>query len=62
MSMIGQSDPGRMSHGTMAVIGVVGIIALFLAFKVAKFILKVFLVLAGLAAVGGAVWWFFLRH
>jgi hypothetical protein len=62
MNIIGQIDTSRLSHGSMAVIGIVGILAVFLAFKVAKFLLKVFLILLGLTAVGAAVWWFVLRH
>jgi hypothetical protein len=46
----------------MAVIAVVGILALFLAIKIAHIIIRVMFVLLGLAAIGCAVWWFFLRQ
>jgi hypothetical protein len=46
----------------LAVIAVVGIVALVLAIKVAHFLIGVVLALIALAAIGGAVWWFFLRH
>lgn len=46
----------------MLVIAVVGVVALFLAIKIGHFILRVVFCLIGLAAIVGAVWWFFLRH
>ena len=46
----------------MAIIAVVGILALILALKVAHFITRLLLGLIALAAIGGAVWWFLLRH
>ena len=49
------------SHGSIALLGAVGILVLFLAFKVARLLLRLFLTLIALAAIGGAVWWFFLR-
>jgi hypothetical protein len=50
-----------LSHYSMAIIAVVGILALFLAVKVVHFLLRVLLVLLALTAIGGAIWWFFLR-
>ena len=46
----------------MAVIAVVGIVALILALKVAHFIIRLILGVIALAAIGAAVWWFFLRQ
>ena len=60
--MIEQIRAGHFSHGSMAIIAVVGILALILAIKVAHFIGRLILILIGLAAIGGAVWWFFLRQ
>jgi hypothetical protein len=37
-------------------------VALFLALKIGHFILKVVFGFIGLAAMAGAVWWFFLKH
>ena len=62
MDMIEQIKAGIFSHSSMAVIAVVGILALILAFKIAHFLMRVLFVLLGLAAIGSAVWWFFLRH
>ena len=59
--MLEQIQTALGSHGSMALLGAVGILALFLAFKVARFLLRLLLILIALAAIGGAVWWFFLR-
>jgi hypothetical protein len=44
------------------IIAVVGVIALFLAIKIGHAILRLVFGLIGLAAIVGAVWWFFLKH
>ena len=44
------------------VIAVIGILALILAMKIAHVIMRVIFALLGLAAIGTAVWWFFLRQ
>jgi hypothetical protein len=59
--MIEQIKTFILSHGPMVVIAVVGVLALLLAFKVVHFIGRLLLGLIALAAIGGAVWWFFLR-
>lgn len=61
MDLIEQIKAGICSHSSMAVIAVVGILALILALKIVHLILRVICVLLGLAAIGSAVWWFFLR-
>lgn len=40
---------------------VFGLLSVFIAFKIAHFVLKVVLHLIGLALLGSAVWWFFFR-
>jgi hypothetical protein len=44
------------------VIVALGLMALFLAIKVASFMLKIVLVLIGLALSGSAVWWLFYKQ
>ena len=61
MDMIEQIKTVILSHSSMAVIGVVGILALILAIKIGHFIVRLLLGLIALVAIGGAVWWFFLR-
>jgi hypothetical protein len=62
MDIIQQLKAGILSHGSMAVIAVVGVVALVLAIKIAHFLARLLLGLIALAAIGGAVWWFFLKH
>jgi hypothetical protein len=62
MDMIEQLKAGLSSHSAMAVIAVVGIVALLLALKVAHLVFRLILGVIALAALGGAVWWFFLRQ
>jgi len=62
MDIIQQLKAGIFSHGSMAVIAVVGIVALILAIKVAHFLIRLVLALIAVAAIGGAIWWFFIRQ
>ena len=62
MDIIEQVKAVILSHGSMAIIAVVGIVALILAIKIVHFLTRLVLGLIALAAIGGAVWWFFLRH
>lgn len=48
------------SSQPMLVIAVVGVVALLLAMKIGHAILRLLFGVIGLAAVGGAIWWFFL--
>ena len=43
-------------------IGVAALVVLYLAFKVGKFLIKLLLVLAALAAIGLAAWWYYIAH
>ncbi len=40
-------------------IGIVGLVLLFLAFKIGKFVIKILLLLA---ALGLAAWWYYAAH
>lgn len=42
--------------------GVAVLVALYLAFKAAKFLMKMLLVLAALAALVLAAWWYYTAH
>jgi hypothetical protein len=44
-----------------AAIVAAGCVVLYVAFKLGYVMLKVLLGLAGLALLGGSIWWFFLR-
>ena len=39
-----------------------GVIALFIAMKVGQVIIRMLFGLIGLALLGGAAWWFLMRH
>ena len=43
-------------------IGIVALVVLYLAFKVAKFVIKTLLLLAALAALGLAAWWYYTAY
>jgi hypothetical protein len=62
MDMFEELKAGLLSHSSMAVVAVIGIVALILAIKVAHLIIRLVLGLIALAAIGAAVWWFFLRQ
>jgi hypothetical protein len=57
-----QTVLGISAYGSTAVMTVVGLLALILAFKVVKFIFKVVFGLIALALLGGAIWWFLQAH
>ena len=46
----------------MLVIAGVAVVALILAIKIGHAILRLVVGLIGLAAIGGALWWLFLKH
>ena len=50
------------SHLTPVLIIIFGVLAIYIAFKIAHFVLKVVLHLIGLALLGMAVWWWFFRQ
>jgi len=43
-------------------IGIVALVVLYLAFKVGRFIIKMLLLLAALAALGLVAWWYYAAH
>ena len=56
------SDAAVKGGNLMIVIAVIGVLALFVAIKITRAILRLVFGLIGLAAIGGAVWWFFMQH
>ena len=43
-------------------IGIAALVGLYLAFKVGKFMMKMVLLLAALAGLGLAAWWYYAAH
>jgi hypothetical protein len=62
MNLTEQIKAFVFSHGSMVVIAIIGVMALILAVKIAHVIMRMMFALLGLAAIGTAVWWFFLRQ
>jgi hypothetical protein len=62
MNVMEQTVAGISTYGSTAVMTVVGLLALILAFKVVKFIFKLVFGLIALALLGGAIWWFLQGH
>ena len=62
MDMIEHIKAGLFNHSSMALIGVIGILALLLAFKIVHLISRLLFAVIALVAIGSAIWWFFLRH
>jgi hypothetical protein len=54
-------DMNTNGHIPQILLIVFGVLSIYIAFKIAHFVLKVVLHLIGLALLGGAVWWFFFR-
>lgn len=57
-----QTILGISGYGSTAVLTIVGLVALILAFKVVKFIFKLVFGFIALALLGGAIWWFLQGH
>jgi hypothetical protein len=62
MDLFAIGEPNLSTHGTIAALSVFGILALYLAFKVVKFVFKVVLGLIAVALIGGAVLWLLQGH
>jgi hypothetical protein len=48
--------------GALVVMGVAGVVAIFLALKIGHFVIRMLFGLAGLALLAGGVAWLFLHH
>jgi hypothetical protein len=60
--IIEQIKSGNLSYPSMAVLAILGIFTLYVAYKIGRFMLKIFCILIGLVAIVAAISWFFLRH
>lgn len=67
MTMI--TSPGSLTFASVTLnkpvligIGIAALAGIFVAFKLGKFILKLVLLLAAIAALGLAAWWYFGAH
>jgi hypothetical protein len=61
-NILDQIRTGNLSYASMAVLVVLGIMTLYVAYRIGRFLLKVFCILVGLAAIVAAVFWFLLQH
>jgi hypothetical protein len=61
-NILDQIRNGNMSYASMAVMVVLGILTLYVAYRIGRFLLKVFCILVGLAVIVAAVSWFLLQH
>jgi hypothetical protein len=61
-NILDQIKTGNLSYASMAVLVVLGILTLYVAYRIGRFLLKVFCILVGLAAIVAAVSWFLLQH
>lgn len=61
-NILDQIRTGNLSYASMAVLVVLGIVTLYVAYRIGRFLLKVFCILVGLAAIVAAVSWFLLQH
>ena len=62
VNILDQIKTGNLSYASMAVLVVLGILTLYVAYRIGRFLLKVFCILVGLAAIVAAVSWFLLQH
>lgn len=61
-NILDQIRTGNLSYASMAVLVVLGILTLYVAYRIGRFLLKVFCILIGLTAIVAAVSWFLLQH
>ena len=62
MDIFDQIKSGNLSVPAMALLVALGIVTLYVAYKIGRLILKVFCILVGLAVIVAAISWFLLRH
>ena len=62
MNIFAQITPSEFSPALKAATMLGGMIALFIAIRVGQVMIRLFFGLSGLALLGGAAWWFLVRH
>ena len=62
MNILAQITMSELSPALKIATVLGGIIALFVAIKVGQVMIKLLFGLIGLAILGGAAWWFLVRH
>jgi hypothetical protein len=60
--ILDQIKTGNLSYASMAILVILGIFTLYIAYRIGRFILKVFCILVGLATIVAAISWFLLQH
>lgn len=60
--LIDQIKAGNVSIPAMVFFVVLGMFTLYIAYRIGRFILKIFCILIGLAAIVAAISWFVLRN
>jgi hypothetical protein len=61
-NIVDQIKSGDLSIPAIVLFAVLGIFTLYIAYKIGRFVLKIFCIIIGLAAIVGAISWFLLRH
>jgi len=62
MDILDQIQTGHLSYASMAILVVLGIVTLYAAYRIGRFVLKAFCILAGLTVILAAVCWLILKH
>jgi len=62
MNIFAQTTMSELSPALKAAGVLAGIFALFVAIKVGQIMIKLLFGFIGLVLIGGAVWWFLVRH
>lgn len=61
-NLLDQFNTGNFPYISIILMVVLSVVALFVAYRIGRFLLKIFCILIGLAAIVAAVSWFVLQH
>src|SRR5262249_26022578 len=62
MDILDQIKTGNLSYVSVAILVILGLLTVYVAYRIGRLLLKVFCILIGLAVIAAAVSWFVLRH